>query len=517
MYTLTRYADATIRRTTGRDIGKRNVGSQCGAHIAAAILPSEAENFVSETSPETFLLKFMLKDGETIGHELDIENRIENEPEASEPSNHIEEEASELKFRFVFEKFSTSMDLYQRFVPITMALAPKIASAIAGGKLTEFARAKGTKRTDLSNKEQDIYELEIAHFREFVVHQNEISAAMETTAQLPRVMIIGLISAYDFHLSQLLRVVINLHEEITLSSEKNIRYADLLKYDSIQQVRTALIDKEVENVIRESHIDQFKWMENHFNMKLRDGLAVFPEFIELCERRNLFTHTGGIVSTQYIANCSEIKANIGTAVIGTRLSVSSAYYNKAVDTVYEIGVKLIYVLWRKFNKSETALADGCFNELCFELIFKGRYKIAETLLSFASSTITKFGGGEGTRCMVVINHANALRLQGQKEQAIKLVENEDWSAAGDEYRLCVAAVREDLNEVSRLMKLVGANGKINIENYRTWPVFRGLRTEKVIAETFFQIFNKPLIDKDALGPEVSANVELRFAQKKGLH
>ncbi|HNE41567.1 MAG TPA: hypothetical protein PLJ80_16780, partial [Accumulibacter sp.] len=105
-------------------------------------------------------------------------------------------------------------------------------------------------------------------------------------------------------------------------------------------------------MLRESHHEHFKWMEGRFGIPLKTDLPIFPKFIELCERRNLLTHTGGIVSGQYRANCKSHGVDVKDAPLGTKLGVSSDYYASAVDIVCEIGIKLCWVLWRKFAKDE---------------------------------------------------------------------------------------------------------------------------------------------------------------------
>jgi hypothetical protein len=113
-------------------------------------------------------------------------------------------------------------------------------------------------------------------------------------------MIIGLVSAYDAFLANLLRAIITRHSDIVLTSDKTIRFSELASYSSIDDARTALIDREIESVLRLSHHEQFDWMEKIFHIKLRVKLPVWPRFVELCERRNLLTHTAGVVSKQNI-------------------------------------------------------------------------------------------------------------------------------------------------------------------------------------------------------------------------
>src|SRR5262249_20380427 len=156
------------------------------------------------------------------------------------------------------------------------------------------------------------------------------------TAQLPQVMVVGLVSAYDAFLAHLLRAVFSIHPETVLTSEKSIKFSDLINYSSIEEARSSLIEREIDTVIRSSHHDQFAWMEQRFSIPLRDNLAVWPKFIELCERRNLLSHTGGTVSAQYLAVCKAHGVDVVGLKLGQKLIVTSEYLAEAVRTVYEI-------------------------------------------------------------------------------------------------------------------------------------------------------------------------------------
>lgn len=141
-------------------------------------------------------------------------------------------------------------------------------------------------------------------------------------------------------------------------------------------------------------------MEKNLSVKLREGLTVWPEFVELCERRNLLTHTGGFVSKQYLSTCESHKIAHKGIKLGDRVNISSEYYRRAVAIIYEIGVKLCYVLWRKFEKLEVDKADSSVNELCYNLIHSRAYSISESILRF--SVDVKGKREENTLGMMVI-------------------------------------------------------------------------------------------------------------------
>jgi hypothetical protein len=436
-----------------------------------------------------------MKDETITGHSISFdEKRLPSNPAPAKEAVDAPEKTAVApeSFEAVFRRYASVMRTYRNFLALTLELVPAISNTLSDKRISEFAKQRGAKRTDLTNADRTVFELPMHSFQEFMMQHREIRAAMDGAKHLPEVMIIGLVSAYDAFLSQLVRVVFDLNPGIVFTSDKSIKFSDLVAYKDMNAARDALIDREIESLIRESHHQQFASLEEKLTMKLREGLSVWPKFIELCERRNLLTHTGGIVSHQYLTNCSNHKFDVTQIAVGDRLRIDSAYFAEAVRVMTEIGMKLCYVFWRKFGKGQRDDADSALSDECYNLIAGGDYATAEAILSFGCDVLKK-SGSDRTRRMMIINLANALRLQKKVTNARKLLDGEDWGAVNDEFAISVAAVREDVSTVVALMRRIGRAGRPDIEDYRTWPVFRGMRTDPDFQSAFLEVFGEAVI------------------------
>ena len=442
---------------------------------------------------DTFFIAFFEKDGETTGYSVATDPSNIHEPMRVEAKTDTVEIKNERPndFEAVLREFIRAMESFRNFIPMTFSFAPFMLKAIVGQKLTKFAHSRGKSRPDLSKGELHIFELNAECFRELRMITDEIQASLQGTKILPELGVVGLVSAYDAFLANLLKAVFTRHQEIFFTSQKQIPLSDLIKFASIDEAKESLLEREIEGVIRLSHHEQFAWMEKNLDLPLRTGLKVWPEFVELCERRNLLTHTGGFTSKQYLSVCEHHKIITSGIVVGERLNISSEYYERAVAIIYEIGVKLCYVLWRKFATSEVNKADLSLSEHCYNLIYNGQYTIAEAILRFAVEV--KGEREEGTRSRMIINLANALRLQGRVQDAKTILKKKDWSGSSRELKLGVAAVSEDVASVIQLMREIGSKGDINAEQYRTWPIFRGIRERDEFGQAFRSIFKESLI------------------------
>ena len=108
--------------------------------------------------------------------------------------------------------------------------------------------------------------------------------------------------------------------------------------------------------------------------------------------------------------------------------------------------------------------------------------------------------------MMVVNLANAIKLRGDATKAKELLEKEDWSAASQEFQICVGAVRDDVEEVCKLMRQAGGDGPVSSSDFRDWPVFRGIRNDPAFASAFEEVFGEPLLLETSVGMEPSSGV-----------
>ena len=131
------------------------------------------------------------------------------------------------------------------------------------------------------------------------------------------------------------------------------------------------------------------------------------------------------------------------------------------------------------------------SEHCYNLIHNRAYSISEVILRFAVDVKGK--REENTLGMMTINLANALRLQKRLPEAKTVLATKDWSGSSRALKLGVAAASEDVAAVVQLMREVGNKGDVRAEDYRTWPIFRGIRERSKFAQAFKSIFRESLI------------------------
>jgi hypothetical protein len=172
--------------------------------------------------------------------------------------------------------------------------------------------------------------------------------------------------------------------------------------------------------------------------------------------------------------------------------------------VYEVAAKLSHVLWRKLAPDDLKRADGHFaGTLIYDLLYEKRYRLARVLADFGVATFKKWGSDYFRRALVV-NRAQAYLWDGRREEGLKILEAEDWSAASNEFQVCVAALRQDHSTAIRYMRTIGTEGPPNKDGYRDWPVFRELRKTKEFQTAFSEVFGEPFATVTLSSSEASA-------------
>jgi hypothetical protein len=305
---------------------------------------------------------------------------------------------------------------------------------------------------------------------------------------LPPTLLTTMVSQYDAFLSRVIATIFYMKPELLNGSDRRFTFSELVEFETIENARNYIIEKEIEGVMRESHSKQFDWLENKLGMKLRSDLSAWPKFIEITERRNLFTHTDGIVSSQYLDVCRRHMVDSKGANVGDRLTVNRRYLETAYQTLIEMGVKLAHVVWRKLNPDDREAADRNLNLICFELLKRGDYQSAKVLLDFAVE-LRKWHS-ELYRRMFVMNRAQAYKFGNENDRAQEILDNEDWSLCSKDFLLCLSVLRDQYEHAANIMRELDKTGDIKRAEYAAWPIFKEFRKTPEFGKAYTEIYGE---------------------------
>lgn len=331
--------------------------------------------------------------------------------------------------------------------------------------------------------------------------ERKVKRSQESSKLLLRSYVVSMVSQFDAYIGDLLRTIYEINPDKLKQSDHKFNFAELQAIGSIEAAKEQIIETKIENCLRDSHQDQFKEIASSIGVSNLKDFDNWPYFVEITQRRNLFVHSNGVVSNQYLSICKDEKVQLGELKKGDQLEVDRSYFNKAYEVFYEVAVKLSQMTMRVLllKKDKTCLEeiDKCMITNTFDLIVDGRYDVAIELANFALGE--RFNHNNKDRMYLVLNRAQAYKWNGDEKKCQEMLAEEDFSACSSELKCPKYALEDNLDKVCEMMRSCGKNSEIlKPEQYRTWPIFKGVRDKDKFRDTFKSIFGE---DFD---PEVKA-------------
>jgi hypothetical protein len=400
------------------------------------------------------------------------------------------------KFNENLIKFLNHIDSLNESLPLVMALinlknASQIKDLNSYIEQKKIVKNKEKIQESLENvsKTEEVFEIKIDDYIIFEELQNKLQVSTLAYKVIPQSFLVSLISQFDSFIGNQIKEIFSLLPEMLNSCDKNINYSKLIEFSDINEAKEYIIEKEVESVLRENHIYYFEWLERKLDIPLRKNLSIWATYVEITERRNLFVHNDGKVSSQYLTVCRKNDINIENAQIGKILDVTPEYFKDAYECLYELSVKLTHVIWRKLLPNTIDVADDKLNDICYNLMRKENFKLSDILLDFATITLKKHFN-EATKNVFIINKALSKYLANFKDEAYNIISLKDWSASSNTFKLAVAVLKEEYEDVYSIMRSIGTSNEIPKHAYQIWPLFKVIRNEKLFLETFRDIFSE---------------------------
>lgn len=304
---------------------------------------------------------------------------------------------------------------------------------------------------------------------------------------------VSLISRFDEFIGQFLTTVLRLHPEWLKSSDKTITYKELVKLESIEKAIIVLIQKEVENILRGSHEEQIKFIDEKLKLGIYDSFSRLVDFLEVAERRNLFVHTGGKISQQYLDRCKMFGyKNDNLSCVGDVLDIDTDYFNNAFSLCFELGLRISQAAIRRLFPDKLLVADRALNHLAIKFLNSSDYSLAEVICDFDLGIPEKLRS-EDTEFLYFakINRAIAQKFAG-KEFKVGL-QGIHWQAFHPKYQLALDVLNDEFEKAGDSMKSSVIQESVGKNGFRTWPLFKEFRNTEIFRKTYFEIYKEEYI------------------------
>lgn len=387
--------------------------------------------------------------------------------------------------------FMRQINSRKRVLP-TFAYAGKMLTERAEKDLQKFVEKHTSEKTYDESGKLESYSIEEGFSRRHTLLKRAFEDFAIFSVSLPKMSLVSVVSLFDAYLARILKNVYKVKPEILNSCTREISFSELVSFGSIQKARDFIIDKEIETLLRDSHIAQFEWLEKKLGVPLTD-LPSWKDFIELTERRNLLVHADGRVNSHYVETCKKFGIPLDAAIRpGVFLTMDGEYYENACNCVAEIGLKLGQVLWRKLLPDDLENAEETFIEVTYDLLLQQEYRLAELVLALSRAKAFKKLNAESGFYMTV-NLAIALKGQKKSKECSDLLGSIDFSALASKFKIANLVLTEQYSEAASLMKKMGINEDLSEVNYRDWPLFHWFRQTDEFKNAYKEVFGTEFV------------------------
>jgi len=304
---------------------------------------------------------------------------------------------------------------------------------------------------------------------------------------LEKSLFVSLFASFDKFIGDLVAVLYRQNPDLYKNINREITLSEALKFNSILELRETVLDKEIESIRRKSYVEQFKELENRFSIKLTK-FNEWPHFIEMAQRRNLFTHCDGIVSKQYLDVCRDVGHKIkGECNVGDQLKIGSDYFFRSCMQVSQVAVMLGHTLWRKSASETISESDSHLSKLVFDYLHMEHWPNAISISKFALG-LPNIASDEMGRIFTV-NYAIALNSIGEEQAVRNVLDKKDWSATTYDFKLAYEILTNDYPAAKKTMIKLGKQGElINESSYHDWPLFRDFRDSEEFFSGYETVF-----------------------------
>ncbi len=303
-------------------------------------------------------------------------------------------------------------------------------------------------------------------------------------------------SDFDAFTGNLLKILYSNKTELFNTFKKEVSISELLKYKSIEDAKSDILEKEIDSFRRGSYIEQFTELENRFKIKTLKSFEEWSEFIELSQRRNLIVHNGSVINEYYIRACTEVGYTLpNSPQIGELLNTDEKYIRRAVILMSKVAFMLTHTLWRKIHPEQKDIEADSANLVAFNLMKDKRWKTAHEISEFLLTKPMIEGITDMSLKIRTINAAISAKFADKNEFCLKHLSSVDWSASIRDFKLAHAVLLEKDIEAAELMSQIGQKGELIHEMaYYEWPLFHLFRESNLFTETFEKIYGTSFID-----------------------
>jgi hypothetical protein len=240
---------------------------------------------------------------------------------------------------------------------------------------------------------------------------------------------------------------------------------DVRGFQTSEDAIDLLLSRRVRDVMRGGLDDWAKWFAERGKIDLSELAIDWESAREIFQRRHLVTHSGGLVSSEYLA---KVKLP-DPATLGSRLMVDEGYLEAAFDQLDALGTGLGVQAWGHWYPEQKDASAAALLRRTYQTMLLGRWPITEKL------------AGMKIRCSEDLHHSIrcngwlSLAERAGYEAISEEVRAWDVSALDGRFKLVRLVLLQDLDVALALVPTLLRSKQLRPGELREWPILRTLR------------------------------------------
>lgn len=281
---------------------------------------------------------------------------------------------------------------------------------------------------------------------------------------------------FEYLLADLLSYYYNKFDGSISSNELVTSLIHLSEFESIEDLKRDLIQKEVESkLISMTFPELLNHFGNFLNVELCNDIINWSVIEEFRERRHLIVHNSARVNKKYITRTK----NPFNLKQGDGVHINPDYFTSAIHEFKLAGYLLTLSCWGKWDKEKSTEAMTKLMTESFEALKNNDPNFALRLTMFLKHVDPRTEKQEDIILRTLFNKCIALKLLDKKAELAKELKKIKVGTSSPIFKLAHAILSDsDLTSIIELIKHAHALNEIDLEKYSDWPIYSSLRTDR---------------------------------------
>lgn len=290
----------------------------------------------------------------------------------------------------------------------------------------------------------------------------------------------ALVSEYESYMGNMIRAIVRIDPRIVIPDDSTVEIREIENFASFDEFMEDLIESRVEQLLQsKSHLQTLKWLEEKFDVNLTSDGELISEFVEICQRRHLLAHAGGVVNKRYRKLCIDHGCDErNLPELNTEVKVDRQYLRRATARLFVLGFFTLHMLWQKLLPKHAEESRDLILSSSHDFLESDLTKMARRVCEFALKSNRHIQAR--TKAYLTINLAQSFLFDPSIEEEHRnnrveaALRKHDWSMTTPTVDLALACLRREYGNLRELTVRACEEG-LDFEAGMTWSIFREVR------------------------------------------